>query len=140
MPPSEEAQKAWENWSVKTEPSAHHENHQFENIPAANVKPEAAPNLENGPHLKDGAGTDYLERLVSHTDPETLEGGVEVGLQVLEGLKRFLEPALQVPDTEAPHWMKAIQHLEKQAQPTRTVVGVVGNVGHTVHMIHVACH
>lgn len=71
---------------------------------------------------------------LAETKPEVLEGGVEIGVQVLEGLKRCLEGSLQAQGTQGPYWMKAIQDLEKRAQPTRTVVGVVGNVRYTRSM------
>lgn len=99
-------------------------------VSAADVKPEPAehsPAKGVAPH--DKAETDYLDRLVSETNPEILEGGVEIGVQLLEGLKMCLFPFLPTEGTQGPYWTKAIRELEERAKPTRTVVGVVGNVG-----------
>lgn len=106
------------------------QNHGYATVPAADadVKLPAEHSPAKGMESGDQAETEYLDRLVTETNPEVLEGGVEIGVQILEGLKTCLGPSLQTDGTQGPYWMKAIRELEARAKPTRTVVGVVGNV------------
>lgn len=73
-------------------------------------------------------GNKYLEHLITHASIEQLEIGVRAGVRLLETLRAPLSSALG-PDTQATHWLEAIQALEEKAKPTRTVIGVVGNTG-----------
>lgn len=123
---------------VKPEPNVEADSPNLANIPAAGpsaspmnsgrIDPEPSPEPEETGDKR--SDTEYLQQLVSETKPEILEGGVEIGLQVLDGLKVPLQAAKDASqETEAEHWLKSIEDLEKQAQPTRTVIGVVGNTG-----------
>lgn len=71
----------------------------------------------------------HLQKLVSASQPEVLEVGVKVGVQVLNDIKIALESALSNSTTEAGSWIEAIEDLQSRAKPTRTIVGVVGNTG-----------
>jgi hypothetical protein len=71
----------------------------------------------------------HLQQLVSASQPEVLEAGVEVGVQVLNDIKIALESALSNNTTEASSWIEAVEDLQSRAKPTRTIVGVVGNTG-----------
>lgn len=70
-------------------------------------------------------GTNYLQQIVNLDNPEILEAGVNVGVQVLDGLLSTL--VSDNDDVKA--WVKSIKDLRERAKPTKTIVGVVGNTG-----------
>lgn len=71
----------------------------------------------------------YMDQLVSKTSADELEAGVALGLQLLNSLKVPLRATLATTNTtKAATWLKAIQHLQDTAKPSRTVVGVVSVV------------
>ncbi|KAI2472404.1 hypothetical protein F4781DRAFT_360841 [Annulohypoxylon bovei var. microspora] len=68
----------------------------------------------------------HLEKLVVHTDHETLERGVTIGIKLLDQL----ETAISIAETpKVKKWLKSIDDLKKRAKPTPTVIGVVGDAG-----------
>ncbi|OIW28489.1 hypothetical protein CONLIGDRAFT_578624 [Coniochaeta ligniaria NRRL 30616] len=73
--------------------------------------------------------TNYLQQLISLTDPELLEKGVAAGVKLLSNLKETLEVFVSAEGTEAARWIKAVDELCARPRVGRTVVGVVGNTG-----------
>ena len=69
-----------------------------------------------------------LQSFVANASLDVLEASVEKGVELLEHLKiPMLEKLQNSPD--AAQWVQQIEHLQKQAVKTKTIVGVVGNTG-----------
>ncbi|KAK3940378.1 Dynamin family-domain-containing protein [Diplogelasinospora grovesii] len=68
-----------------------------------------------------------LQRLKSESSLEKLERGVEVGVQILGGIKSALAEAKD--NAEIASWIKSISKLQGKARPTPCIVGVVGSTG-----------
>jgi ribosome biogenesis GTPase A len=84
--------------------------------------------------LQDNAGPDaprmenvQLQGLFADADVETMEKGVERGLQLLKKIEASLEGGKDLADVDA--FKQQIQNIRKQAEQKRTVIGVVGNTG-----------
>lgn len=75
------------------------------------------------------AQTNYLQQVISLTDPDLLEKAVTTGVKLLSDLKDTLEVFASAEGTEAPRWVKAIDELCARPRQGRTIVGVVGNTG-----------
>ena len=69
-----------------------------------------------------------LQTLLKDAGPKMLESSVEQGVSLLDQLKvPLLEKMENSPDAE--QWIQQIDILKKQANKTKTVIGVVGNTG-----------
>lgn len=71
--------------------------------------------------------TNFLERLCTQSEPEVLESGVPIAKKILDQLRDVLNGCNK--DSEFQNWIKAIDDLQQQARPPRTVLGVVGITG-----------
>ncbi|OKL63903.1 hypothetical protein UA08_00258 [Talaromyces atroroseus] len=68
-----------------------------------------------------------LQKIFSDCTPEILEASVDLGVNLLEQLKKPLRHLS--PDIDAVDWLNSIENLQKQTLPPKTIVGVVGNIG-----------
>ncbi|ETS86827.1 hypothetical protein PFICI_00655 [Pestalotiopsis fici W106-1] len=84
--------------------------------------PDKKPDKDD---LDDSSQTNYLQQIVALNNPETLEAGVKVGVQVLDGLLSTLTS----DNDDIKAWVKSIKDLRERAKPAKTIVGVVGNTG-----------
>ncbi|KAI1810988.1 hypothetical protein GGS20DRAFT_593646 [Poronia punctata] len=83
---------------------------------------------QSAPTNSDATGeTNNLEQLCKEEMPEVLEKGALVAKRFLMMLHNELGACHK--DLGVHPWLAAIQELQKQAEPTRTVVGVVGTTG-----------
>lgn len=73
--------------------------------------------------------TNYLQQLISLTDPGLLEKGVAVGLGLLGRLKDSLDAFSPALGSDGARWIKVINDLRARPKQGRTIVGVVGNTG-----------
>ncbi|KAL9618945.1 MAG: hypothetical protein Q9160_006409 [Pyrenula sp. 1 TL-2023] len=70
----------------------------------------------------------HIPSLFTDASPETLELGVDKGVEILKRLKEtFAEHPSQ--GGESSQWLPSIQAVAGQAARTKTIVGVVGNTG-----------
>lgn len=84
--------------------------------------PDQKPDKED---LDESPQSNYLQQIVALDNPEILEEGVKVGVQVLDGLLSTLTS--DNDDIQA--WVRSIKDLRERAKPAKTIVGVVGNTG-----------
>ena len=91
---------------------------------AVPVKPETQTQL-----LAQPVQTNYLQQLISLTDPVLLEKGVDVGVGLLSHLRATLDAFSPAEGTDAARWIKVIDDLRARPKQGRTIVGVVGNTG-----------
>lgn len=68
-----------------------------------------------------------LQKLILDSPPAKLERGVEVGIQILDDIKKAFANAKTVPEIAA--WVKTSDKLRSQTAYQRSVVGVVGSTG-----------
>lgn len=89
--------------------------------------------LQSGPGQSTSAAQEPaqqkpLQQLVSVTDINSLEKGVNAGHQYLSNLKETLGVA-PAHSTDAETWIKTIDELLSRPRQKRTIVGVIGNTG-----------
>ncbi|OLN87548.1 hypothetical protein CCHL11_06188, partial [Colletotrichum chlorophyti] len=70
---------------------------------------------------QENVSPDALGKRMHETSLEVLEMGVQIGMDLLESLKSTLSAATSLCETETSTWVKAINNLQKHAQPTKTV-------------------
>lgn len=101
------------------------------NVPgSSSPEPEAVPDdlfREQSPELQPTAKI-HIPSLFTDASPETLEQGVDKGVEIL---KRLKETFAEYPNQggESSQWVPSIEAVEGQAARTKTIVGVVGNTG-----------
>ena len=70
----------------------------------------------------------HLQQLIKAVNPETLEKGVQKGLNLLERVNTKIG-ASGCRQAETTRFLTQIENLRKQVVRSRTIVGVVGNTG-----------
>ncbi|KAL9114844.1 MAG: hypothetical protein Q9227_001087 [Pyrenula ochraceoflavens] len=71
----------------------------------------------------------HIPHMFTDASPETLEHGVEKGLEILARLKDAFSIQVDSKSQESAQWLSSIESVQKQAARTKTIVGVVGNTG-----------
>jgi hypothetical protein len=98
-------------------------------VPAAVPAGPAAEVQATGQVTCQAAQTNYLQQLITLTDPELLEKGVTVGIELLDHLIDSLNAFSPADGSDAARWIKAIDELRSRNRQGRTIVGVVGSTG-----------